>query len=339
MNDGGLRWKMPVRHANGVSVKIATFVYRKYLSSCGFAKMFWGGIRKRLVKLLGDPPCSMNIHGKSLDLPLSHALPAYLYELPFYDTLPGRLSDYLYRKYGVLKCVDVGANVGDSIAAFSRHETDMFLAIEPNPNYSRYLRQNFGDSQNVRILETICSSSSLTGNYEISELSGTASITRTEKGSQMLVKTLDSIILDYPEFSNLNMLKIDTDGHDFEVIDGAKKAILKNKPALFFECEAFSGGNYVENLLNTLKFLKEAGYSSFMMYDNHGYFIGFYSLEDLRPLKNLLFYQLTRTFYYFDLLVMKEEDLVSFLMTEQSFFSQHMTDESLRNAAATATLP
>src|SRR6185369_13661457 len=108
--------------AKGVCVKIATFVYKQYLSTRGCAKIFWGGIRKQLVRLTGDPPCSMKIHGKSLELPLSHALPAYLDELAFYDTLPGRLSDYLYRKYGMLKCVDVGANIGDSVAAFSRHE-------------------------------------------------------------------------------------------------------------------------------------------------------------------------------------------------------------------------
>lgn len=281
----------------------------------------------------------MHIHGKSLELPLSHALPAYLDELPFYDTLPGRLSDYLYGKYGMLKCVDVGANIGDSVAAFSRHESDMFLAIEPNPNFSCYLKQNFGASQNVRILETICSSSSLTGTYEISEVSGTASITRTEKGSQMRAKTLDSILLDYPEFSDLNMLKIDTDGHDFEVIDGARKTIQNNHPALFFECEAFSDSHYVGKLLSTLNFLKEAGYSSFIMYDNHGYFIGSYPLGDFRPLKNLLFYQLTRTSFYFDLLVMKEEDIVSFLVSEQSFFIQHMSDEALRSTAVTTTLP
>jgi FkbM family methyltransferase len=202
-------------------VKISTFVYKQYLSSSGCSKILWGGIRKQLVKLMGDPPCTMNIHGKLLHLPLSHALPSYLDELPFYDTLPGRLSDFLYRRYGALKCVDVGANIGDSIAAFSSHESEMFLAIEPNPNFSRYLRRNFGASKNVRIVETICSSSNLTDSYEISELSGTASINRTENGTQMLTSTLDSIIVDNPEFLDLNVLKIDTDGHDFAVIDGA----------------------------------------------------------------------------------------------------------------------
>jgi hypothetical protein len=75
-----------------------------------------------------------------------------------------------------------------------------------------------------------------------------------------------------------------------------------------------------------------------MVYDNHGYFVGSYSLDDLRPIKNLLFYQLTRKSYYFDLLVMKEEDHVSFLEAEQSYFVRCMPDEALRNTAATATL-
>lgn len=320
-------------------MKISTFIYSQYLYSHGCAKMLWGWIRKQFVKLMGDPSCTMTIHGKSLDLPLSHALPVYLDGLPYYDTLPGRLSVYLHRKYGVLKCVDVGANIGDSVAAFSKHETDMFLAIEPNPNFNCYLHRNFDASPNVQILEAICSSSSLTGTYAISEVSGTASITRTEKGAQMLAKTLDSIIADHPDFTDLNVLKIDTDGHDFEVIDGARETILKNHPALFFECESFSDDHYVEKLLNSLMFLKKAGYSSFIVYDNHGYLVGSYSLGDLRPLKNLLFYQLTRTFYYFDLLVMKEEDIVPFLTSEQSFFIQRMPSEALRCTAVAASSP
>ncbi len=318
-------------------MKIATFVYKQYISSYGCAKMFWGGIRKQLVRFMGDPSCTMTVHGKALDLPLSHALPAYLAELPFYDTLPGRLSDFLFHKEGRLKCIDVGANIGDSIAAFSRHETDMFLAIEPNPHFSRYLRQNFSSNENIRILEKICSSSSKTGIYEISEVSGTASITRTGKGAQMSVETLDSIVMDYPEFSDFNMLKIDTDGHDFEVIDGARETIIKNKPAIFFECEVFSDGHYSDKLLETLSFLEDAGYSSFVVYDNHGYLVGSYSLDDFSPLKKLLFYQLIQNFFYFDLLVMKEEDIVSFIASEHSFFIQNMPNDALRSSAATVS--
>src|SRR5687768_2322931 len=112
---------------------LASYVYRKCLTSRGRAKRLWTAGRRMLIKLLGDPPCSMPIHGRDLQLPLSHDLPIYLRNHPFYDRLPGRLSDHIHDKYGFLKCIDVGANIGDSIVAFNRHADDVFLAIEPNP--------------------------------------------------------------------------------------------------------------------------------------------------------------------------------------------------------------
>jgi len=83
----------------------------------------------------------------------------------------------------------------------------------------------------------------------------------------------------------------------------------------------FSNENYLDDCINSLNFFREAGYVSFLLYDNFGYFMGIYSLSDLNSFTNLLFYQLTSPFYYFDILLMKEDDIIVFQKMELKHYS------------------
>lgn len=318
-------------------MKIATLVYKQYLASSGARRWVWFFVRKALIRLLNDPTCSLPIHGRHLKLPLSHTLPNYLKRFPFYDQLPRRISEYIHHKQGHLNCIDVGANIGDTIASFYREDTDTFLAIEPNPTFGKLLSENWGWSKNVTMVSDICSSGRGEGTFIIQEKNGTASILKTEHGSQMSRRPLNEIVNDYPFAANVNVLKIDTDGHDFQVIEGSSKLLSRNFPVILFECDAFENTNYVQDCLRTLNFLnKQIGYNFFLLYDNFGALMGRYSLSDLSPFRNLLFYQLTSNFYYFDILVMRDEDIVQFYKTEIDYFSNKMPNKSLQRTAIAA---
>ena len=318
-------------------MKIATLLYKRILTPPKLSGRLLDLCRKIFIKLFHDPSCTLSIHGKHLQLPLSHWLPIYLKNFPFYDSLLGRLSDFIYNEHGYLKCIDVGANIGDSIAACQKHDTDNFLAIEPHPTFNKYLHRNFGKCQNVKIMDVVCSSASKTETYQIDERRGTASIVSSESGRVVQTKTIDEIIKRNIEFSDANFLKIDTDGHDFEVIAGAKKIITQNLPVILFECDFFEDDAYVESCIETLNFFKEAGYSSFLIYDNFGYLMGEQSLEHLSGFKHLLFYQLTSRFCYFDLLLMKEEEMKDFIKLEHSFFISKTPNKALQRAAKVFT--
>ncbi|TES93620.1 MAG: FkbM family methyltransferase [Promethearchaeota archaeon] len=314
-------------------MKTATLLYKRILASHKQSGKLWNLCRKIFIKLFHDPSCTLNIHEKHLQLPLSHQLPINLKCHPFYDRLLDRLSDFIRTKYSHLKCIDVGANIGDSIAACLKHDTDIFLAIEPHPTFNKYLHKNFGKCSNVKIMDVVCSSSSKTETYQIDEKSGTASVISSRSGRVMQTKTIDKIIEENIEFSDANFLKIDTDGHDFRVIAGAKKFITENLPVILFECDFFGNNTYIENCMETLNFFKEVGYSSFLIYDNFGYLMGKQSLEHLLNFKHLLFYQLTSKFYYFDLLLMKEEEMRIFIELEHSYFISKMSNKALQRAA------
>jgi FkbM family methyltransferase len=320
-------------------MEIATTVYENYLASLGKRTgRIWTFLRHALIKLLGDPTCTFLIHGKHLKMPLSHALPYYLKVHPFYDRLPQRIGKYIHQKQASINCVDVGANIGDTIASFFGDKSDKFLAIEPNPKFYRLLNENWGDNSNVTMISDICSSESSESEFMVQEKNGTASIVPSDTGTRMRAKTLDQILESYPSADQVNILKIDTDGHDFEVIQGSINMLLRCKPMVLFECDVFGDENYVKNCLKSLEIFKQCGYSQFLLYDNFGSLMGRFSLSDLSSFRNLIFYQLTSKFHYFDILVMQDCDISEFYKSEITYFAREMPSESLREMAASVVL-
>jgi FkbM family methyltransferase len=312
-------------------MSIADYVLRKCVGTSGVSQLLWTRVRRLLVRSFNDPPCSVIRHGHRLRLPLSHELPTYLRLLPLYDTLPGRLSAYLHDQYGPLKCLDVGANIGDTVAALYRDEHDLFLAVEPDLKFNHYLHENW-DVPNVKILDVVCSSRSGKEKYEINEKFGTASFIKKPGGVEFQTSTVDDLLTKNPEFASLYLIKVDTDGNDFDVIKGAKQT-LAGQPAVLFECDVFGNTHYVEDCLEILSLFNAAGYRSMLVYEKFGYPLGRYELLDLTHFKELLFYQLTKKYIYFDILLMKEQDLLSFYELEKSFFLNTLPDQRLRSTA------
>jgi len=298
------------------------FVYKSILSpgNSRIAFHFWFHLKRALVAIFSDPSCTLGVHGRMLKMPLSHALPLSLNLYPFYDKLPCRLSDFIYHKYGHLNLIDVGANIGDTIAAFYRHDSDKFLAIEPNPNFLSYLTANFDHDPNVEILSCMCSSGETTSQYHIHEHNGTASLKEAETGAQIESKTIDDLVMGNPVFHNFNVIKIDTDGYDLRIIAGAINIIKKNKPAILFEVYDNESPTYCEDCINTLLLLKDAGYDSFLLYDRLGYLMGQHHLNDLFHFKQLLTHQITSDIGNTDILVMKSDDMEQFHLEEVSAF-------------------
>lgn len=317
-------------------MSLSSFVYQRYIRSGRMGRKIWSLPRKILVKLFGDPTCTLPVHGRRLQMHLSHCLPGYLQDFPCYDRLPGRLSQFVKRKSNQLTVIDVGANIGDTIAAFYTEASDRFLAIEPDPRFRKLLESNWGSNPNVTILSDLCSSESLQGTYKIQEKNGTASLVPSSDGMAMRSRTLDDIIHEHSFAQNADILKVDTDGHDFKVLAGAKGLVARQRPIVLFECAPFRNPNYVQDTIRTLGDFRAAGYSQCVFYNNLGDLIGKFGLSDLSPIKNLLFFQILTDSLYYDVLLMPDEELETFYAHEVDFFTQRVSDPSLRETARTA---
>ena len=284
-------------------------------------------LRSMLIKSI-DPPCKMSIRGKELYMPLSHSLPFYITSLPHYDMAMSRIGNFIRSKYGFLKGIDIGANIGDTISICYDDESDHFLAIEANPFFFNYLSQNF-TGKNVKMLNVLCSSAESKKSFKISAVDGTAIINESHSGVELEEKPLDLIIRDNPEFIDANFLKVDTDGYDFAILAGAKKFLRSNLPAIFFESYPLNE-SYIKSLFETLETLRDLGYKTALIYDNFGYLFNRLELNDLLLLKYPLFWQLTYKQHCFDILLMKEDDLVEFLDSELAHFTDTIPDEALK---------
>ena len=315
---------------NGERMKIASVIYKKVLEMKGARRFFWAKLRDLVVKYW-DPNCVCEVHGKKMTMPLSHALPLYYNTHPFYDRLPTRLGKFVRERYGAICCVDVGANIGDTVVALMNGvHNDVFLAIEPNPRFYKLLCENLKQEKNVTTLSVMCSSMSSDMGFVVAEKNGTAVLNESCSADLTGIKALDDIVGDYPEFRKVNLLKIDTDGYDFEVVAGARKLIQKSLPAILFECGDLGEGCYPRDCAKTLEFFKETGYSSFLVYSNLGHLLGRFSIDQLKSFYCLVLSQLTGGLTYFDIVVMQDSDADIFHKSEIAFFIEQIKESEDR---------
>jgi FkbM family methyltransferase len=88
-----------------------------------------------------------------------------------------------------------------------------------------------------------------------------------------VLRSLDSILRDHPEFSHAKLLKTDTEGFDFDIIKGSLGFIQRSKPAIFFEYDPHLRPDQPRSGIETIHALVDAGYSDFLYYDNFGNFL------------------------------------------------------------------
>lgn len=320
---------------------VLSFIYRQGLDT-NSERGSWLKLKGKFFRILrqsllraGDPACQMDVWGRAMWMPFSHELPGCLARQWHYDQVLQRAADHIRRTRGPVCGIDVGANIGDTIAAARKDASDRFLGIEPNPIFFRYLTRNLGSEPNVQLLNSVCAARDEVAKYRVTTARGTSCFEPASSGSTAFqTRTLDTIVEQNPNFSGCNFLKIDTDGHDFEVLRGARKTIARTKPVVLFECEARGSATYVEDVSDTLTFFSGLGYGLALVYDNDGELFGVLDLATPNGFAQNLFYQLTSHKCNFDVLLLT--DAPAFLRQELDFFANQLADTDARSVAHTA---
>ena len=93
---------------------------------------------------------------------------------------------------------------------------------------------------------------------------GGSKVTHRKKDLKVKVK-LEKIDKFYKKLNKISLIKIDTEGHENEVIEGAKKIIKHHKPLIIFEQQVSDFKNGSSSLINSLK---ELNYNSFAIVEN-----------------------------------------------------------------------
>jgi len=263
-----------------------------------------------LILKYSDPLVISYIAGFRLYIPFSHKLPLYLKLYPHYSSNMARIAKQVKQKYANLTFIDVGANIGDSIAILRKEAYFPILCIEGNEKFFHILMQNASLFSDIGIEQTYLGEKNEKIAIGIIEDGGTSYLNEKYKSKQNIqIKKISDVLKNKTSFSWSKMIKIDTDGFDCKILRGASEYLCEVKPIIFFEYDPFFLNQQKDDGISIFHFLKNFGYRNLLVYDNIGDFILSTDLDKSTLLEEIhLYFSGRNGERYCDLCVFHEED-------------------------------
>jgi FkbM family methyltransferase len=223
-----------------------------------------------------------------LKLRADHALPRILKNWPEYSSNLPRIALKIKQKYQDLILIDIGANIGDTVALARTQGEFPIVCIEGDKEYFKLLSENLRQFSNVYAFQNFLGETDKNISGSTISNDGTLKIvSKNENIEAIKIITLDSFLETNPAFKTSKLLKIDTDGFDVKILKGAKNFISNTKPIIFFEYDAKLLTEQGDNGLIILNVLESLGYESILYFDNYGRFILMTKLSDHTILNQL----------------------------------------------------
>ncbi len=143
-------------------------------------------------------------------------------------------------------CIDVGANIGihTLTMAKSTGANGHVIAFEPHPQVYKKLKDNIALNAYSWVHVEPCALSfeqgvvTLYGFNGKDSNEGTSSLQAIHEDKQHMFEVTTTTLDDYvasKKLSSVDFIKIDVEGHEQEVIDGAHKSIERFRPSIIFE--------------------------------------------------------------------------------------------------------
>ena len=163
--------------------------------------------------------------------------------------------------------VDAGANRG-SYTYFLSKLTKHVFAYEPNPAMRQLLKR--ASAENVTVSDVALSDSTGEAQFAVPKSghgfgnnAGSLEVGMLESENENLVRfSVPTRRLDDENLENVGFIKIDVEGHEREVLLGAKALITRDRPVLLMEImESLIGAEAGENI----RFVEAMGYQCFVL--------------------------------------------------------------------------
>lgn len=184
----------------------------------------------------------------------------------------GRLASRIFQKYPGMTVIDVGANVGDTIAILKSAVDVPVIGIEGDDISYSYLEKNIKQFSNVHVVKTFLGEKKQDVKASMNKIGWNNTIIPDADGVQQIsFKTLDDVITS-GGFGNaeIKLLKVDVEGFDTIVLRGASEIIQKHKPVVFFEYNRKSMKLINEEGLPTILSFDKLGYTKIIFFDHKG---------------------------------------------------------------------
>ncbi len=162
---------------------------------------------------------------------------------------------------------DVGANIGEVTFGMSKRAGNlgMIYSFEPEPFIFSKISRNLS----LNSFTNICLNNVALGDKE-QELflkaqvennrGGTRINTNSNEGKKVKVSTID-LYVQQKELKKLDLIKIDVEGFEMRVLQGAQEVLQKFRPLLFIEVNDDNLKEQADSALSLIEFLFEMGYT------------------------------------------------------------------------------
>jgi FkbM family methyltransferase len=185
--------------------------------------------------------------------------------------------------------IDIGANIG-IYTYFLRKYSKFCFAFEPNPKLSTQLKSIF--SKNIKVFPYAISDKNddvnlmIPHNQDFQELDGLATIETSNRLKNFSIKILKvkSIRLDDLNMESVGFIKIDVEGHELAVLEGAKDLIARCNPNFLIEIEERHRPDAIGSVNS---FLERFGYSGYYLLDGRLTTIKKFNQSTLQNLNSL----------------------------------------------------
>ena len=278
------------------------------------------------------------IGGFTLDIPPGHPILLNLKRYPRYGMNVPRLARVLHEKYGNMIAIDIGANIGDTVALIKSGADIPIIAIEGDAGYFAYLKKNTDLFKDIDCLQLFLGEKGSLISAKIERADGTlrlmdhsqapnAEAPAKKEEKEVSVTTLDALLSKDSRVDNMKLLKIDTDGYDLKIIKGGMEYLKRAKPTIFFEYDPTFFTETGCDGLSTFKDLSSLGYKQAAFYDNYGRFIISADIADRKLMVQLTSYVKDRQggFAFYDICVFHadDNDLADRLAAEEAKINDH----------------
>ena len=208
---------------------------------------------------------------------------------PHYNTQLTRLARRIYEKYPTMMAVDIGANVGDTVALIRTGCPSPIVAIEGDDHLIEVLTRNVARVGDVRVTRAFLSDRIESRRVQIDKVGWNSTLTPGDgltDGSLIAFLKLDDV-LDEVERATVRLVKIDTEGYEAKILRGGRRLLSEARPVVLFEYNREVFGTGAEDGQAIFRDFQTQGYRSVLFWDERGRFLLFTSLDETSLLADL----------------------------------------------------
>jgi FkbM family methyltransferase len=208
--------------------------------------------------------------------------------------------------------VDVGANVGDTLAVIKGKAAMPVICVEGDPVCYELLEENARQFEEVFLVKTFLSDKPGETKVELQKSGWNTTLTEAKtdgSGQRLQFQTLDQVVQGLNRQARVKLLKVDTEGYDLRILRGAAGILERDQPVITFELNRENVEPLGDSVGDFFDYLVKLNYHHFILNDPVGGFICALNEQNRHVLLDLYQYSyLGRPIYYFDIWVFHRSD-------------------------------